>query len=309
MANLNFNSSKSLPRNRKIKKFFVLLLFVCGLVYLASIILPTFESDEKIAQINGETIYKKEIADKIANVFGSNNAKIPAIEELPADVIEAFSKEIYLERKIVKKAKKSGVDGKDSVKKLLKQAKNRILIDAYIEDRIAKEITDEAIKMKYAELSAKIQGKKEYEIYHIVLDNEKDASMVYRAYNETYPAQKPRRFSELAKKYSIDKESANNSGKIGYLIEDDIPVEVFQEISSIKNAGYTKPIKTDFGWHIVVVKDVRDAKILPFEESYDDLKNRIIQDTTNEIYEEVFKDVKVKVFLPKKEESQNNDKK
>ena len=39
-----------------------------------------------------------------------------------------------------------------------------------------------------------------------------------------------------------------------------------------------KPVKSEFGWHIIKVTDTRDASIRPFAEVKDDIKNDIIRE-------------------------------
>ncbi len=294
---------RNYSKKRKFKKYIFLIAILSIFSYLSIFYYQNnLRNDYVIAKINNEKILKSEISYKISEIFSSNSAdlKIPDIKDLPKEVIETFAKEIYLEKNLAKKAKKSEISKDQKVKYQIKQAKNRILIDAYLEDEILKNITEEKIKEKYSEISSKIQGKREFLISHILLDSENEANRIYRIYNETNPGQKNSKFKELAKKYSLDKESATKGGDLGFILEDDIAKEIFEQISEFKNSSYTKPIKTEFGWHIVMVNKIRDAEILPFEQSYENIKNQLIKEATDKIYEEIFKDYKIKILIDEK---------
>lgn len=301
---------RNYARKRKIKRYVALVAIISLCAYGATIYFNKYKgNDYKIAEVNNVEITKNDISFKISEIFSvsSNDIGIPEISKLSSEAIETFAKEIYLEKKLVKKAKKAGLEDKPEIRIAVENAKNKILLDAYFDYEIQKNITEKKIKEKYLELTNKVAGKREFLIYHIVVDSEKRAKWIYRKYNETSPSQKPRKFAKLAKKYSIDKDSANNKGKLGYILEDNLIEEISKEIIDFKKPGYTKPIKTDFGWHVVVVKKIRDAEILPFEKSYEGLKNQIIKDTVSKIYQDISEDAKVKILidLTAKEESKD----
>lgn len=300
---------RNYAKKRKFKRYIFLVATLSILSYLTVIYYQNnLKDDYVIAKINNEKILKSEISYKISEIFSSNSTdfKIPDIKDLPKEVIETFAKEIYLEKNLAKKAKKSEIAKDKKVKHQIKQAKNRILIDAYLEDEILKNIEEEKIKEKYSEISSKIQGKREFLISQILLDSESEANRIYRIYNETNPGQKNSKFKELAKKYSLDKESSKKGGDLGFVLEDDIGKEIFEQISEFKNLSYTKPIETEFGWHIIVVHKIRDAEILPFEQNYENIKNQLIKETTDGIYEEIFKDYKIKILIDEKNSKEDD---
>ncbi|HLD76720.1 MAG TPA: peptidylprolyl isomerase [Rickettsiales bacterium] len=303
-------------KKKKMKKIFAIIAMAAIVSYIVVVFLNKSPSEDRaVAKVGNKKIYKSEISAKISEIFAANGSDIGnvlKIENMPAEVIETFSREIYLEKKLVKKAKQVRLNKNPEIRSRLEHEESKILIDAYLNYIIEKNVNDVAIKEKYAELMGNLEGKKEYELSHIVVADEKEALVVYQSYSETSVNQKPKKFVELAKKYSIDKESANKKGDLGYILEDNIIKEIAEIVLKMTKGEYSKPIKTEFGWHIVKIDNIRDAKVFPFEEVKDDIREQMIKEKTKEIYDEIFNDVEVKILidLNKKEEpktSQQNE--
>lgn len=301
---------KNYQKRKRLKRFLVATVIVSIFAYCTIIYFDKYgDNSPAIVQIRGQKITENEISDKISEIFAANQplSAIPEVKTLPKEVIETFAKEIYLEKRLVKMAERSGVEKQRKVRNKIRQTKNRILIDAFLQEKIAKATTEEKLKEKYLEISNNLQGKREYKISHIVVDNEKLAYQIYKIYKRTPPIRRDRRFVSLAKKYSSDKESAKSGGKLGFVLEDNIAKEVMEELALIKKFGYTKPIKTNFGWHIVKVDAIRDAKIAPYDQAKPQIKQQIIKEITDGIYQKIFKKAKVKFLTNIKEPKAKRD--
>lgn len=303
-------------RKRKIRKIFAMVAFISIAAYLSIIYFNNHSYSgasfgEVIAKVNGQKIYKSEISGKISEIFLGNDAQMESplqIDNLPAEVIEAFAKEIYFEKKLVSRAKKAKIHKREDVRSKIDQEQNRILIDAYLNKIITENVSEDKIKEKYVELSNNVEGKKEYSLSHIVVKDKDEAAKIYKAYNETKAPSKSAKFSELAKKYSIDKETADKKGDLGYVLEDDIIKEIAETVLKMKKGEYAKPIATKFGWHIVKINDIRDAKIAAFEEVKESIKEQMIKDQTNAIYSDIFNNIDVKLLVRPKSQNSGNKK-
>jgi peptidyl-prolyl cis-trans isomerase D len=89
-------------------------------------------------------------------------------------------------------------------------------------------------------------------------------------------------FAALAKKYSQDP-AAPKGGDLGYFTRGQM-VKPFEELAfSLKKGELGGPVKTQFGWHIIQVDDIKDATVKTFTE----VRNHIVTTIKNDISKEI----------------------
>jgi peptidyl-prolyl cis-trans isomerase C len=300
-------------RKKNSTKIFIAVTIVAALIFAASSYFMSTNNDVVIATVNNQKIFKSEVERKLRNVFEgqqsfggqSQDVKIPELETLPKEVIEILVKEVYLDKELVKEAKKSKIANSKEIQDKVTDAKNKILRQAYIDSLVKSEVTDQKVSDKYAELSNELTGKKESSISHIVTKSKEDAEKVLKELK----AKKGLKFSEAAKKYSIDQDSAEKGGDLGYILEDNMIKEISDAIADLKQDEISNPIQTKFGWHLVKVVDIRDAKALPFEAVKDNIRDQLLQDTMSEVNSRITKDVKIKILITLKEPAEPKEEK
>jgi peptidyl-prolyl cis-trans isomerase C len=279
-------------RKKKSKKVLISAAVVAATIFAVWQLFFCCENQGKvIAKINGEKIYEAQIQNKLALMLGvatNDSADLPKVKDLPASALEILAKEVYFDEELAKIAKKSRVSKNDEVRNRINNAKNSILRQAYIENIIKEETSEERISQKYNELSNEINGKKEYLISHILLKDEEGAKKLY----ENLQAKKIS-FNKAVKKYSLDKESASDNGKLGFVLENNLIPEIANEISKLKLNEISLPIKTEFGIHIVTYSEVKDAKALPFEEVKENIRQELIKEILDSTKDNILKDAKI----------------
>jgi peptidyl-prolyl cis-trans isomerase C len=80
-------------------------------------------------------------------------------------------------------------------------------------------------------------------------------------------------FERIAQEKSMDKPSAAQGGKLGWLLPTMIVKPLDDIILSLKKGNVSNPVQTNLGWHILKVDDVRKFK----PASYDDAKTNVIK--------------------------------
>ncbi len=124
-------------------------------------------------------------------------------------------------------------------------------------------VSDKDIRKRYDEVEAKKIPEKKAHIFHIFTKKEDTAK---KAYDEL---QKGISFSEVALRYS-DGPEKNHGGDLGFVSENDYP-EIFAEAFKLAKNKYSNIIKSDYGYHIFLVKEIINAK----KYTYDDVKSKI----------------------------------
>ena len=85
-------------------------------------------------------------------------------------------------------------------------------------------------------------------------------------------------FEEAAKNHSADG-TRSRGGDLGFFTKGQMVPPFEKAAFALKKGQMTgKPVKSEFGWHIIKVTDTRDASIRPFAEVKDDIKNDLIRE-------------------------------
>ena len=93
-------------------------------------------------------------------------------------------------------------------------------------------------------------------------------------------------FAELARLYSVDPDSARLGGDLGYFTRGSM-IKEFSDAAFGMDPGRTSdPVRTQFGWHIILVKDKQEPGLLSFEKAHDDVKNRVLTEKQEQEYQQ-----------------------
>lgn len=104
-------------------------------------------------------------------------------------------------------------------------------------------------------------------------------------------------FAEVAQKYSDDKRSAAQGGEMPWFSAGRMVAEFADPAFALRNNGdISKPVRTDFGWHII--KKIDSRKIKPFEEIRAEIEEKIKRDPARSISSK-------KVFIDKLKKEYN----
>ncbi|MBE6157856.1 MAG: hypothetical protein E7160_03590 [Firmicutes bacterium] len=153
-----------------------------------------------------------------------------------------------------------GVNSEDELKSMLSlEYKRKLAVEDYVKDSIK----DDEIKKYYND---KITG--EMKASHILIkvkskenatDEEKkkaDSEAKKKAEDIIKKLNKGEKFEKLAKKYSEDDTTKNDGGDLGYFSNDDMVEEFTNAAKKLEKNKYTKePVKTEYGYHIILKTD------------------------------------------------------
>ncbi|MGW5981875.1 peptidylprolyl isomerase PrsA [Bacillus mycoides] len=138
--------------------------------------------------------------------------------------------------------------------------KNTIRASLAQEKAIEKTITDKELKDNY---------KPEIKASHILVKDEATAKKVKEELGQGKP------FEELAKQYSEDTGSKEKGGDLGFFGHGKMVKEFEDAASKLKKDEVSEPVKTQFGYHIIKVTDIKEPE-KSFEQSKADIKKELI---------------------------------
>lgn len=112
-------------------------------------------------------------------------------------------------------------------------------------------MSEEALNAEYEKLYLTSAARQEYNANHILLKSEDEALKIIQSLNDNA------NFEELAKLYSTGP-SGKTGGALGWFTFEKM-VKPFSEATAILNKGqHTQtPTKTQFGWHVIKLNDIR----------------------------------------------------
>jgi len=191
-------------------------------------------------------------------------------ENLRKNVREALITRELLAQEAVKK----GLDKDPQVQTQLEMAKQEFLIRAYFDDFLKSNPPTEAeMKAEYERVKAEQTGggdRKEYRARHILIKDEKQAKAALAQINKA----KGKNFAQIAKAKSEDTGSKSEGGLLDWSDGSNYVKEFSIALMSLKKGEWTAAlVKTQFGYHIILLEDVRDFQFPPF----DQVKDRVEQ--------------------------------
>lgn len=230
---------------------------------LAALVLPHHTFAQNAVIVNGKSIPKAQL-DKLVQKSGQPDN--PQVRDQAREML--VTRELILQE-----ADKRGVIQNEMVREQLEQARMSVLIAAVFEDYVAKEGVAEAdLQAAYDSVKSQYTGK-EYHVEHILVEKESDAKAIIAQLKAGA------NFEDIARAKSQDPGSAKNGGDLGWVSDKALVPEFSKAMVQLKNGQITdKPVKSQFGWHVIKMIDVRDVKAPSMDEIKDQLKQMIMSD-------------------------------
>lgn len=174
------------------------------------------------------------------------------IQQLPAAAVYPMAMEQVINTRLVQtKADDSNISESDRFKLELEMAKQQLARNLYLENQVAEKITDAKLEKAYKEFIKTVPDAEERRARHILLETEDKAKATIDQIN------KGGNFEELAKELSTGP-TAPKGGDLGYFAEGEMVPEFSKQVFSMKPGDVTKtPVKTQFGYHVIKLEDVR----------------------------------------------------
>jgi len=186
------------------------------------------------------------------------------------EIRNAVKEELNTRELLAREAKKAGLDKSTDVKTQMDLAAQTVLVRAYVTDWVKKNpIPDADLHKEYDAIKTQI-GDKEYKVRHILVKTEDQAKEIISE------LQKGAKFDELAKARSEDPGSKEKGGDLDWNAHANFVKPFGDAMKATPKGKFTpQPVQTQFGWHVIEVDDVRDAKVPSFEEVKPQLQQRL----------------------------------
>ena len=183
-------------------------------------------------------------------------------------------------------AKAAKIEETPEFERQLVIAKEDLARKLYLEKQVEEKVTSDEIKKLYDEYTSKFESQKEVKAKHILVDKEATANEVINK------LKKGEDFVKLAKEYSKDQVA-----DLGYFTAEVMVPEFSKAAFSMNKGEYSKkPVKTEFGYHVILVDDVRASQPLELKDVEPQLKNMVTQKVVAEIFDNLRNTAKVERY-------------
>ncbi|MBB3119970.1 peptidyl-prolyl cis-trans isomerase C [Massilia violacea] len=200
---------------------------------------------------------------------------------------EAIKRELIGREVLMQEAVKQNFDKDAAVKQQLENARQAIIINAFITEYLKKNpVKDTEIKAEYDRFVAQT-GDKEYHVRHILLETEAQANEVIAKLKGGA------KFEDLAKT-SKDTGTASSGGDLDWAVPSAFPKVFSDAFVGLQKGQITeKAVQTPNGFHVIKVDDVRAAKLPTLDELKPQIGEALTQKKVQAYQEELTKKAKV----------------
>ncbi len=206
--------------------------------------------EDTLLTVNGQAVSKEMYGlyfqDRTRNMQDAQNSP-----QMQMNVLNELANVLI----VAQDAEKKGIDKQPEIEATLTLLKAKLLTQTAIQEYAKNnQPTEEQIKTFY-EAEYANQSSKEYKARHILVKEEEAAKSLIAELDGGAD------FAELAKTHSTGP-TGKNGGDLGWFDAGQMVKPFSDAVVAMEKGSYTKtPVKTQFGWHVILLEDSRDAEV------------------------------------------------
>ena len=218
--------------------------------------------------------------------IGIQNLSVDLQQQIPQENQPQFVFNQLVQKEVLyQQALSENIDKSDDYKKLMDRLtqqyefqKKQSMVDLLLRDKVDSKLTltNEEIVKAYNENKQLFNAYTERNMSHILVKTSDEANAIFAELKNGS------NFESLAKAKSIHN-TAQNGGAIGYVRKGTLVPEFENAGFSIKKAGgFSRPVKTELGYHIIKLNDIRQVPSRTFEEAKQLIANELYRQKQNQ---------------------------
>ena len=246
---------------------------------------PNIQKEDAAIVVNGQYISKsaldtltKEVSERVK---GQNYPNDKLIDQLIKTEL------------LVQEAQSKGLDQTPETVERLAMMRASVLSQLAVEDYIkSNPVTDADLKAAYDKQIADTAGGTEYKARHILVKDEPEAVAIIAKLD------KGADFATLAKENSTGP-SKTQGGDLGWFGPKQMVAPFSEAVAQLEKGKYTKtPVQTQFGWHIIILEDIRVQTPPPFEAVKAQLEPLVQREKLTNYLDSLLSSAQVEILVP-----------
>jgi len=214
------------------------------------------QQDPVVARVNGTELHRSEVL--------AARQMLPAqVQQIPFDQVYPQLLDSLVTNLLAAQAgRKQKLADDPEVKKRLQWAQDQIIEEVYLGRYIRGAMTDDRIKARYDQFVKDQKPQDQVNAKHILVKTEDEAKTVIADLKGGGD------FAAIAKEKSNDPGTKATGGDLGWFTKDEMVPEFAEAAFKLQKGQYTEaPVKTQFGYHVIMLVDRRTAPPPTMEEA------------------------------------------
>jgi peptidyl-prolyl cis-trans isomerase C len=210
--------------------------------------------------------------------------------DMPLEMLYAQLLDQVVERRIIAQAAdKAGLEQESEVQAKLHNAREGVLLEAYITREVGPHLTREKLQERYEQQYVAQGGEEEIHARHILVAEQSEAEDIRKQIADGAD------FAEMAKKHSTGP-SGPKGGDLGFFRRKDMVPEFSEAAFKLADGEVSAPVKTQFGWHLIMVVERRKSEPPKLEEVAEELQRQMAREIVTKIVADLRGQADVKLF-------------
>lgn len=241
--------------------------------------------DPVVAIVNGQQI-------KLSELEVAQQALPPQYRNVPLQSVFAALLDRMIDSKlVVSDGRKNRIGDDPAFKKRMAFVEEQVTQDFWLQREIAKKVAPDKMQQRYEERLKLMPSEEEVHARHILVSTEDEAKALIAE------LKKGAAFDKLAREKSTDKASGAEGGDLGWFKKSDMVKEFAEAAFVLKKGEMTEaPVKTQFGFHIIMLDDRRKAPPPSFEEMSEQIREELAREAVNNLLDHLRAGAKIEKF-------------
>ena len=237
-----------------------------------------------VATVNGAPIYSGVVDMMVKERTAQGQPDSPELRKM---IIENLA----MQQMVAAEGAKKGLDKTPEVSRQMDMLRQSLLANAFVQDYIKNNpVTDEMVKAEYDKMNAKAGGD-EFKARHILVKTEAEAKDIIAKLKKDM-----KQFGAIAKDKSQDPGSKVNGGDLGWFNPAGMVPEFGAAVKAQKKGEVSEaPVKSQFGYHVIVVDDSRPITPPPLEQIKDQLKQQVQREKLKAYFDDMKAKAKIDI--------------
>lgn len=264
----------------------VLALSACTKKDTTTVTTPsaTGAKETVVATVNGTPIYSGVVDMMVKERTAQGQPDSPELRKM---IIENLA----MQSMVAGEASKKGLDKSPEVTRQMDMLRQSLLANAFVQDYIkSNPVTDEMVKAEYDKMNSKVGGD-EFKARHILVKTEAEAKDIIAKLKKDM-----KQFGAIAKDKSQDPGSKVNGGDLGWFNPAGMVPEFGAAVKAQKKGDVSEaPVKSQFGFHVIVVDDSRPITPPPLEQVKEQLKQQVQREKLKAFFDDLKAKAKIDI--------------